>query len=374
MKVLVVGGGAREHVICESLHGEAEIYSVMSNLNPGIARISEYKIMDENNVEKIRDFALKNNIDIAVIGPESPLEKGIVDELMKAGIDCVGPTKDAAKIETNKFFMRKLFDKYDIEGSVFYRVFDNYEEVCEFLDNFDKDVAVKPVGLTGGKGVKVVGEHLKDNEEAKQYAKQVIENKIGGYSKVIIEERLLGEEFTLQAFCDGKKLVPMPAVQDHPHAFEGDTGPITGGMGSYSDKDGLLPFLRRDEYNKAVKIMKNTLKAINKEVGPYKGILYGQFMLCADGPKIVEYNARFGDPEAMNVLPLLKDSFLEICERIVDGNLKKADFRKKATVCKYIVPEGYPKTKFAGHPIKINEKEISKLGVKLYYASVTQKK
>ena len=134
----------------------------------------------------------------------------------------------------------------------------------------------------------------------------------------------------------------MPAAQDHPHAYEGDQGPITGGMGSYSDNDGLLPFLDKKNYDKSVKIMQDTVNALKNEVGPYKGILYGQFMLCKDGPKLVEYNARFGDPEAMNVLPLLKTDFVEICKDIIDGTLKKAHFEKKATVCKYIVPKGYP--------------------------------
>ena len=132
---------------------------------------------------------------------------------------------------------------------------------------------------------------------------------------MVIEERLIGEEFTIQAFVDGENIVPMPAAQDHPHAYEGDQGPITGGMGSYSDKDGLLPFLDKKSYEKSVKIMQDTIKAVKNEVGPYKGILYGQFMLCKDGPKLVEYNARFGDPEAMNVLPLLKTDFVEFVPR-----------------------------------------------------------
>ena len=147
---------------------------------------------------------------------------------------------------------------------------------------------------------------------------------MGGFAQVIIEERLIGEKFTIQAFCDGKNLAPMPAVQDHPHAFEGDNGAITGGMGSYSDFGGLLPFLSQENYDKAVTIMKNTLTAIASEAEPYKGILYGQFMLTSDGPRLIEYNARFGDPEAMNVLSLLKTPLIDICKSIVDGTLGTA--------------------------------------------------
>lgn len=370
MKVLVVGTGAREHAIADALKDDVELYCYMSKVNPGISKIAEFAQGDEGEIEKVAKFAVDNNIDMAFIGPEAPLGKGIVDELEKNGISCVGPSQSAARIETDKSFMRKLFEDYDIEGSLVYKVFDNYDDVSAFLDDFDRDVVVKPVGLTGGKGVKIVGDHLKDNQEAKEYSKEVIDNAMGGFTQVIIEERLIGEEFTIQAFCDGIHLAPMPAAQDHPHAFEGDVGAITGGMGSYSDKGGLLPFLSQDDYDEAVKIMEATLKAIAKEAEPYKGILYGQFMLTADGPKLIEYNARFGDPEAMNVLPLLKTPLADVCQAIVDGNLDKVEFNDKASVCKYIVPDGYPETSHAGETIEVDEKAIEDLGAKVFYAAV----
>ncbi len=372
MKILVVGTGAREHAICNAVK-DAELYSIMSNKNPGISRISKFQISSEKDLIGVKKYALDNKIDMAIIGPEAPLEMGIVDELQAAGIGCIGPTKEAARIETDKAFMRDLFETHKINGSIVYKVFDSLEDTGDFIDEFGQDVVVKPVGLTGGKGVKIVGEHLEDGEAAKRYVKEIIDNKISGYAQVVIEERLIGEEFTVQAFVDGDKVVPMPAAQDHPHAYEGDQGPITGGMGSYSDKDGLLPFLDKKSYQDSVKIMQDTVNAIKKEVGPYKGILYGQFMLCKDGPKLVEYNARFGDPEAMNVLPLLKTDFVELCEDIVDGNLKSADFKRKATVCKYIVPQGYPETGKAGQIINVNESKINQEGALVYYAAVNQK-
>ena len=370
MKVLVVGTGAREHAIADALKDDVELYCYMSKVNPGISQIAKYKQGNEGEVEKVVEYAKENEIDIVFIGPEAPLEKGIVDELEKNGIKCVGPTKSAARIETDKSFMRKLFEDYGIEGSLVYKVFDNSGDVSKFLDEFDRDVVVKPVGLTGGKGVKIVGDHLKNNEEAKQYSCEVIDNVMGGFAQVIIEERLIGEEFTIQAFCDGKNLAPMPAVQDHPHAFEGDNGAITGGMGSYSDFGGLLPFLSQENYDKAVTIMKNTLTAIASEAEPYKGILYGQFMLTSDGPRLIEYNARFGDPEAMNVLPLLKTPLIDICKSIVDGTLGTVEFIDKASVCKYIVPDGYPETQYAGELIEVDEKSIEKIGAKVFYAAV----
>ena len=345
----------------------------MSNKNPGISRISKFQISSEKDIKGVKKFALKNKIDIAIIGPEAPLEMGIVDELQKSGIGCVGPTKAAARIETDKAFMRDLFETHNIDGSIVYKVFDNIKDTSDFIDEFGQDVVVKPVGLTGGKGVKIVGEHLEDGEAAKKYVREIIENKISGYSQVVIEEKLIGEEFTVQAFVDGDKIVPMPAAQDHPHAYEGDQGPITGGMGSYSDKDGLLPFLDKKSYDQSVKIMQNTVKAVKNEVGPYKGILYGQFMLCKEGPKLVEYNARFGDPEAMNVLPLLETDFVDLCSGIVDGNLKRANFESKATVCKYIVPKGYPESGQADQILDVNESKINEESGLVYYAAVNQK-
>jgi phosphoribosylamine--glycine ligase len=372
MKILVVGTGAREHAICNAVK-DAELYSIMSNKNPGISRISKFQISSEKDLIGVKKFALNNKIDIAIIGPEAPLEMGIVDELQNAGIGCVGPTKAAARIETDKAFMRDLFETHNIGGSVVYKVFDNIGDAGDFIDEFDQDVVVKPVGLTGGKGVKIVGEHLEDGEAAKKYVKEIIQNKISGYGQVVIEEKLIGEEFTVQAFVDGDKIVPMPAAQDHPHAYEGDQGPITGGMGSYSDKNGLLPFLDKNNYNKSVKIMQDTVKAVKNEVEPYKGILYGQFMLCKEGPKLVEYNARFGDPEAMNVLPLLETDFVDLCQEIVDGDLKSANFEKKATVCKYIVPKGYPESGKSGQILEVNESKITEQGGLVYYAAVNQK-
>lgn len=372
MKILVVGTGAREHAICNAVK-DAELYSIMINKNPGISRISKFQISSEKDLKGVKKYALDNNINMAIIGPEAPLEMGIVDVLQEAGIGCVGPTMEAAKIETDKAFMRDLFETHKIGGSIVYKVFDNVKDSNDFIDEFDQDVVVKPVGLTGGKGVKIVGEHLEDGEAAKKYVKEVIDNKISGYAQVVIEERLIGEEFTVQAFVDGDKIVPMPAAQDHPHAYEGDQGPITGGMGSYSDYDGLLPFLDKKNYEESVKIMQDTIKAVKNELGPYKGILYGQFMLCKEGPKLVEYNARFGDPEAMNVLPLLRTDFVDLCQGIVDGNLKKADFERKATVCKYIVPKGYPETGKAGQILDVNEARINEEGALVYYAAVNQK-
>lgn len=376
MRILVVGGGAREHVIAETLYRSGDLYSVMKNRNPGIARIAkEFLLHPETDVERIRDFAIEHDIDLAVIGPESALEAGIVDILADAGIPAAGPNQAAARIETSKIFMRDIMERYKIPGRARYQVFDSVDGMREFIEECG-EVAVKPVGLTGGKGVKVMGEteQLKSIDEAIDFAREVLEKKIGGADKVVVEERLIGEEVTIQGFCDGTIVVPTPAAQDHPHAFEGDHGPITGGMGSYSLPDRLLPFLTQEDYKSAVATMQATIDAMRKEGAPYHGILYGQFVLTKDGPKVVEFNARFGDPEAMNILPLLEGDFADICMRIAKGGLdaNSVNFAEKATVCKYVVPTGYGVQSIAGKPITVDERSINDLGARYYYSSVNE--
>ena len=221
MRVLVIGGGAREHAICTAVNKSgAELYSFMKNLNPGIKRIAkDYFLHDEKNAQKILKYALNKKIEMVIIGPEAPEEAGVTDVLEENGIRVASPSKKAAEIETNKEFMRKIMEKYKIRGSVKCKTFSNINMAKEFIEMLDGNVAVKPIGLTGGKGVKVAGDHLRSIEEAISYAKEVIERGIGGKNKVLIEEKVIGEEFTLQAFCDGSTIYPMPAVQDHKRLF-----------------------------------------------------------------------------------------------------------------------------------------------------------
>jgi phosphoribosylamine--glycine ligase len=376
MKVLSIGGGAREHAINKALvKGEVELYTVMKNKNPGISELSKETLYEkETEVEKIVNWAKEKSIDWAIVGPEAPLGFGIVDKLEEAGIPSVGPTQKASQIEISKQYMRDLMSRNNLPGLVEYKVFDNVEDAKKFLLEFGREVVVKPIGLTGGKGVKIMGEHLLSTEDVLEYCREIVENKIGGSSSFIIEEKLVGEELTLQAFCDGTHLAPMPAVQDHKRAYEGDIGPNTGGMGSYSQEDGLLPFLTQVEYDSCVEIMQNIINAMSEEGTPYKGILYGQFILTKEGPKVIECNARFGDPEAMNVLPLLTSNFADICKGIIEGNLdsKKVTFKNMATVCKYIVPMGYGVESLVGEKVDVDENKIEKSGAELFYASVNK--
>jgi phosphoribosylamine--glycine ligase len=365
MKILVVGGGAREHAIACALarNSETEIFSVMAKRNYGIACIAKgVRLCRETDISRIVSYARESRVDYAFIGPEAPLEAGIVDQLESMDIRCVGPTQAAARIETDKAFCRDLMELHNIDGCPKYRVFHDPAEAVSFINDREEDLVIKPIGLTGGKGVRIMGEQV-DRSGAITYVKSLN----GG---VVLEERLVGEEFTLQAFVDGNHMVPMPLVQDHKRAFDGDLGPNTGGMGSYSMPDHKLPFVSERDYKKALGIMRATIMTLERTGHPYKGILYGQFMNTAKGPKVIEFNARFGDPEAMNVLSLLCSDLSDIVEKITNGSLAAANvaFEQKATVCKYIVPAGYPDAPVSGDIITIAPRE----DVLLYYANVEE--
>ncbi|MHA1932067.1 MAG: phosphoribosylamine--glycine ligase [Promethearchaeota archaeon] len=370
-RVLIIGHGAREHVIGETfVKGGAELFAFMSFKNAGLEDLSKnIKIHSETDFQEILDFSRKNNIDFAVIGPETPLVVGIVDALEKGGIPCVGPKIEAAQLEGSKVFMRSLLEKYKIPSNLKNKMFDSLEGVESYLkDVGQENIVVKPEGLTGGKGVKVFGDHLFSKEDILEYCKWILDTK----SRFLLEERCEGEEFTLQTFVDGKNVIGSPLVQDHKRAYEDDKGPNTGGMGSYSLEDHLMPFITQNDVNEALADMKKTVAAVKAETGiEYKGFLYGQFMKTADGLKLIEFNTRWGDPEAMNVLPLLKGNFVEICWAIINGNLSKNfEFEKKATVCKYLAPEGYPVNPKRDELITLDKKKLEKIGAKYYYASV----
>ncbi len=376
-KVLLIGSGGREHAIARALYnGGAKIYAVMKHKNPGIARLSQdYIIGDHGSISFVKniEWVKFKQVDFAVIGPEAPLIIGMADMLEEQGIPVIGPKKNAAIIEGSKEFMRDLMKRHNIEGMVDYYVFDDPRKVEDFIMHYDKPFVIKPVGVTGGKGVWVMGDHFQTKEGGIKYAKKIIQENIGGVDRVIIEEKLVGEEFTLQVFTDGRELKGMPLVQDFKRAYEGDKGPNTGGMGSYSMEDHLLPFLGKEDYSRAMKIMEDIIAAMRREGRLYKGIMYGQFMLTAQGPKIVEINCRFGDPEAMNVLSILRTNFVDIAWSIIENRLIDVEFENKATVVKYVVPEGYGTAPLANQEIKVKEDRIEREGALLYYASVDER-
>jgi phosphoribosylamine--glycine ligase len=375
MKILLIGNGGRENAIAQALKRSAhepQLFVFANKLNPGIRLLAEEYFLANSlsDVKQLQEFAERCHPDFAFIGPDNPIADGVADFLETLGIPSVAPKRAPAQLESSKYFTREILEKHLIPGNPRFRQFKSEAGVMEFLQELGDHYVVKADGLAFGKGVKVAGDHLRSHEEALKFVRECLAD---GHSSVVLEEKLEGVEFSLMAFSDGEHLVFMPVVQDHKRAFEGDEGPNTGGMGSYSDVNHSMPFLTEKDLQDAKSISKAVLKAVKDETGEaFKGILYGGFMACREGVKLIEYNARFGDPEAMNVLPLLETDFVEVCQAIIAGNLDKLElkFSSKATVCLYVVPEGYPDESLVGEPLQVGTMPD---GVELFYSSVNER-
>lgn len=374
MNILIIGSGAREHALAKAFHRSPQaphLFCCGTSNNPGIKKLTtEYWQGDICNSDHIVSLAHQWKIDFAIIGPEAPLEKGLADILWKNNIPTIGPKKILAQLETSKSFTRELLTKYKIAGSPLYKTFYGLEGAKEFLHQLGEgNYVIKANGLMGGKGVKVAGDHLHSISEAYQFCEELVAAK----QNFVIEEKCIGQEFSFMCFCDGKTLVPMPLVQDHKRAFVNDQGPNTGGMGSYSDANHRLPFLTEDDVRAAYSINQAAVSALTYEYHEeYIGILYGSFMATKTGVRLIEFNARFGDPEALNVLAILEADFVEICLAMIKGKLTHdmVRFANLATVCKYVVPEGYP-----DHPVKDELVDVSQVKnvEQLYLAAVDER-
>jgi phosphoribosylamine--glycine ligase len=360
--VLLVGGGGRAHALARALADDCELYACAGTRNPGIAALAAgVERIDETDADAVRAYAERIGATLAVVGPESALAAGVADALSAAGVYTFGPDAETARIETDKAYQRRFMAEHDLPGRPGFETFDDPEAAAAHVADLDRDVALKPRGLTGGKGVRVTGDQI-DRAAAPDYVRE------SGYDEWVIEDRLVGEEFTVQAFVANGDVRPTPAVQDHKRAYEGDEGPNTGGMGSYADATPALPFLTRAEYDRAVEILEATVDALDG----YTGVLYGQFMLTAEGPMVVEYNARLGDPEAMNVLPVLETPLIDVLTAARAGDpLPDLSFAPRATVCKYAVPAGYPTEPEAGARVTVDESSVG--DALLFYASVDER-
>ncbi len=366
--VLVVGSGAREVAVSRKISEskvEHALFCASSEKNPQIESLcSGYLVCPLSHIKNICEYALLKKIDLVFIGPENPLADGIVNELEAVGISCVGPKKEVAMIETSKSFARDIIENCAPEKNPAKRSFKSLSGVESFINELNGEYVIKYDGLMGGKGVKISGEHLPSIKDGLKYAQSLVD--MGG--SFLVEEKLVGEEFSLMSFVDGKTCCHMPIVQDHKRAFEGDVGPNTGGMGTYSFANHSLPFLKNREVLDAQKTNELVAKQLLKKTGvPFVGVLYGGFMLTQRGVKVIEYNARLGDPEAMNVLCLMKTDFLKVCDQIIGGSLSKnsVEFEELSTVCKYAVPNGYPNKPAKGFVVDCKIEDLD-----VYLASV----
>lgn len=356
MKIMVIGGGGREHAIIKKLKENSkitEIYALPGN--GGIAKDAVCVNIGAKDIGSQVDFAVKNKIDYAVVAPDDPLCLGAVDELNKAGIPCFGPDKKAAVIEGSKVFSKELMKKYGIP-SADYEVFDNAEKALQYVKNASLPIVIKADGLALGKGV-IIAETL---EKAQAAIKDIMENKVFGKSgeKIVIEEFLTGPEVSVLSFTDGKTIVPMVSSMDHKRALDGDKGLNTGGMGTIAPNPYYTPEIEKYCMEN---IFLPTIKAMNEEGRTFKGCLYFGLMLTPKGPKVIEYNCRFGDPETQVVLPLLKSDLFTVMQAVTNGTLNKTEvlFKNAFAACVVMASGGYPQKYETGYEIKAEDEILN---------------
>lgn len=342
MKILIVGRGGREHAIAWKVAQSALVTNLyvapgnpgMLTLNKDSNTVVELLPIDENDTAGLLAFAREQQIDLTIIGPEAALMNGIADEFAKAGLKIFAPTKSAARIEGSKQFAKELMDKYHIPTAK-YRTFEDYNEAKAYLDNVGAPIVIKYDGLAAGKGVVVA----MTTEEADVALQDMLLDNHFGKGKVVMEEFLQGPEFSLLTLVNGEQVIPLVIAQDHKRAYDGDKGPNTGGMGAYSP----VPVIPQEQVDWAVEhIMKPTAKALVVEGCPFCGVLYGGLMLTAEGPKVIEFNARFGDPETEVVLPKLKSDFVQMVLDLLENKEVKPEFHEDAFLGVVLAAQGYP--------------------------------
>ncbi|WP_418992719.1 phosphoribosylamine--glycine ligase [Alistipes sp.] len=337
MKVLVIGSGGREHAIVDALARSAQVGKIWcAPGNAGIARQAECVAIGDTEVEKLCDFALRNGADLTVVGPESSLAAGVIDRFREAGLRIFGPTKAAARIESSKEFAKQLMAKYAIPTAGF-RAFADYAEALAYVSARPFPAVLKYDGLAAGKGVVIAGT-LTEAEAALR--DMLLEDKFGA-GKVVVEDYLEGPEFSFMCFVSGSRVWPMVLAQDHKRACDGDRGPNTGGMGAYSP----LPFITAEDEQFALeRIMQPAADAMVAEGCPFEGVLYGGLMKTARGIEVIEFNARFGDPETEVVLPRLKSDIADIFCAVADGCDAQIEWHDFATLGIVLASKGYPGT------------------------------
>ncbi len=345
MKVLVVGSGGREHaLVWKAVKDGAEVFAAPGN--PGMAEISNCRQISPMDIESIALFAEENEIDLTIVGPEAPLVAGIYDEFEKRGLKLFGPSKDAAMLEGSKSFAKEVMKEFDIPTADF-EVFDDPDDAERYIRKKGAPIVVKADGLAAGKGVIVAF----TVDEAVEAVKKIMVERVFGNAgnKIVVEEFLEGEEASYLVVTDGVNFLPLATSQDHKRVFDGDKGPNTGGMGAYSPAPVLSPELE-DEVKR--KIVNPVIRGMMSKGIPFKGILYVGLMITQDGPQVLEFNVRFGDPEAQAILRRLDSSLVDVCSSVVNGSLiDRLEWNPDTSICVVLASRGYPGNYERGKPI-----------------------
>jgi phosphoribosylamine---glycine ligase len=379
VRTLIVGHGGRESALARAMAAHSELHAFVGHENPSILRHvadsgGSHQRGDVCDPEAVAAFAREREIDIAMVSADEPLAAGVVDALLEQGTRAVGPTAAGAEIEWNKTFARSVLAEVAPDASPLLRVVHDRRELGEALALFGSTpVAVKPPGLTGGKGVKVMGPHLASHEEARDYALELL-GRGGEREGVHIEEKVLGAEFTIQAISDGSTVVFPPSTYDYPYRYDGDEGPGTGGMGSLSMASPVLPFMSAGHYQQACSIIERVIERLAQQGRRFNGIMNSGFFATADGVKAIEFNARFGDPECMNVMSLFDGSWPEVMERICAGSLSAEDvpLRQEASVVLYLVSPDYALRPGSAYEFALERERIEAGGCNVFFSSAVE--
>ncbi len=370
MNVLVVGSGGREHALCWKLAQSKKLQNLYcAPGNPGIGSLAKCVDIRIDNIPGLIDFALNNDIGLTIIGPEVPLSMGIVDEFEKAGLKVFGPSREAALLESSKAFAKEFMRRYGIPTAA-YEIFYDKNEALSYLMDKKFPVVIKADGLAAGKGVIIP----KNYDEAKACLEEIMVSKVFGNAgnKVVIEEFLEGEEASYLVFVDGANIIPMASAQDHKRVFDNDLGPNTGGMGAYSPAPVLNKALENDTINNIILPVVAGMAQLGKK---FKGVLYAGLMISSDGPKVVEFNCRFGDPETQVILPRLKSDLLDILIACADGKVDTitAVWDARPAACVVMASGGYPGKYANGKEIKGLEEAVSQKETMVFHAGTAEK-